>query len=375
MKRREFLSTVAAVPVLGIATSAQTPRPAAPAVRQGLKLGTVTYNIAKDWDVPTLIKNLSAASFDAVELRTTHKHGVEISLSPAARAEVRKQFADSPVKIGGLGTTCEYHSPDAAVVRKNIDETKEWVKLAKDIGSPSVKVRPNGLPKEVPEEKTLEQIGKSLRECGQFAQDNGVLIQLEVHGSETSRVPRIRKIFDFGGNHPAVKACWNSNQTDLLDGGFEANFKLLKDQIRPGAHARPVSRGIPVARADHQSRGDEVSGLLLRRDSGVRRWRQGPAVFPRPVPGVSGVDDACRAVARSAEAGSRPCRAVARSAEAERLLMLHELVPGQLNGARGLFMSNLRAVFLFAVAWAAAFDATPAIRPGDADPSTIRSAP
>ena len=58
-----------------------------------------------------------------------------------------------------------------------------------------------------------------------------IVIQLEVHGSETSRVPRIRKIFDFGGNHPAVKACWNSNQTDLLDGGFEANFKLLKDQI------------------------------------------------------------------------------------------------------------------------------------------------
>jgi len=28
-----------------------------------------------------------------------------------------------------------------------------------------------------------------------------------------------------------VKACWNSNQTDLLDGGFEANFALLRDQI------------------------------------------------------------------------------------------------------------------------------------------------
>ena len=28
-----------------------------------------------------------------------------------------------------------------------------------------------------------------------------------------------------------MKICWNSNQTDLLDGGFEANFKLLKDQI------------------------------------------------------------------------------------------------------------------------------------------------
>ena len=232
MKRREFLTTVAAaVPALGIAGAAQTPRPTAASTRKGLKLGTVTYNIAKDWDLPTLIKNLTDVGLDGVELRTTHKHGVEISLSPAERAEVKKRFDDSPVKIGGLGTTCEYHSPDAAIVRKNIDETKEWVKLAKDIGSPGVKVRPNGLPKEVPEEKTLEQIGKSLRECGAFAQEHGVAIQLEVHGTETSRVPRIRKIFDYGGNHPAVKACWNSNQADLLDGGFEANFKLLKNQI------------------------------------------------------------------------------------------------------------------------------------------------
>ncbi len=228
MERRDFLTNLALIPAL--AAARPQPPPAAPG-RRGLKLGTVTYNIAKDWDLPTLIKNLTEAGFDGVELRTTHKHGVEISLSPQARADVRARFADSPVKIGGLGTTCEFHAPDPAIVRKNIDETKEWVKLAKDIGSPSVKVRPNGLPKDVPEEKTLEQIGKSLAECGTFARDHGVTIQLEVHGPETSRVPRIRKIFDYGGNHPAVKACWNSNQTDLMDGGFDANFKLLKDQI------------------------------------------------------------------------------------------------------------------------------------------------
>jgi sugar phosphate isomerase/epimerase len=156
---------------------------------------------------------------------------VEISLSPAQSAEVRKQFEGSAVKIGGLGTTCEFHAADPAIVRKNIDETKEWVKLAQDLGSPSVKVRPNGLPKNVPEEKTLEQIGKSLAECGAFAQDHGIKIQLEVHGEETQRVPRIRKIFDYGGNHPAVRACWNSNQTDLLDGGWDSNFELLKNQI------------------------------------------------------------------------------------------------------------------------------------------------
>ena len=56
-------------------------------------------------------------------------------------------------------------------------------------------------------------------------------IQLEVHGPETSRLPRIRKILDYGGNHPAVRVCWNSNQNDLLDGGFDAAFALVRHQI------------------------------------------------------------------------------------------------------------------------------------------------
>ena len=157
-------------------------------------------------------------------------------------------------------------------MRKNIDETKEWIKLAKDLGSPSVKVRPNGLPKDVPEEKTLEQIGKSLAECAAFAQDNGIKLQLEVHGTDTQRVPRIRKIFDYAGNHPALKACWNCNQTDLLDGGFDANFQLLKNQIGQGTCGSDA-RGIPWRKLIPQTRRDEVSGLLLRRDSRVCRSR------------------------------------------------------------------------------------------------------
>ena len=230
MNRREFLGGAGALPVLAVLPAAQGQRPTQPA-RTPLKLGTVTYNIATDWDISTIIKNLTDVGMDGVELRTTHKHGVEISLTPAERAEVRKRFEDSPVKIGGLGTICEYHAADPAVVRKNIDETRAWVVLARDVGSPGVKVRPNGIPKGVSEEQTLEQIGKALAECGAAARDNGVTIQLEVHGAQTSRLPVIRRILDHAGNHPGVQVCWNSNQTDLLDGGFAPAFDLVKHQI------------------------------------------------------------------------------------------------------------------------------------------------
>src|SRR5262245_35871522 len=103
MHRRDFLAAAIGVPALaGIAEGQRGQTPAA-VEPKGLKLGIVTYLIAKDWDVPTIIKNLTEVGMDAVELRTTHKHGVEIALPPASRAEVRKMFEASPVRIGGLG--------------------------------------------------------------------------------------------------------------------------------------------------------------------------------------------------------------------------------------------------------------------------------
>jgi sugar phosphate isomerase/epimerase len=195
-----------------------------------MRLGFVTYNIAKDWDLSTIIEKCKATGFEGVELRTTHAHGVEITLTPAERAAVRKQFEDSGIVLAGLGTACEYHNPDQAEVRRNIEETKEWVKLAADLGCPGVKVRPNGLPEGVPVEKTLEQIGLALRECGEFAQQYGVQIRLEVHGGGTSLVPNVRKILDYA-NQPNVWACWNSNDNDLAGDGLQANFDLVAGRI------------------------------------------------------------------------------------------------------------------------------------------------
>ena len=198
--------------------------------RPAMHLGMVTYNLAADWDISTIIKNCEAAKFEGVELRTTHAHKVEVALSKEARQDVKKQFADSKVQLMGLGSIFDYHTPDQAKLRKDIEATKEYILLAEDVGATGVKVRPNGLPKEVPVEKTLEQIGHSLREVGNFARDHGQVIRLEVHGTGTSFPPHIRKILD-AADHPSVGACWNSNATDLTGQGWDYNFDLLKDKI------------------------------------------------------------------------------------------------------------------------------------------------
>jgi sugar phosphate isomerase/epimerase len=207
------------------------------------KLGLVTYNIAPDWDVPTLISRCKDLGIAGVELRTTHKHNVEPSLGKAERETVRKQFADSPVRLWSLGSTCEYHAGDPAVVARNIEDTKRFIQLAADVGAKAVKVRPNGLSKELGEEKTLEQIGRSLRTCGEAAMSLGIEIACEMHGLSTQEPPRMRRIMEVA-DHPAVGVTWNSNGVDIKGGSVRESFQLMQRWIR-NVHINDLISGYP----------------------------------------------------------------------------------------------------------------------------------
>ena len=232
LTRRECLRLGASLALAGIAGPKDTAY-SDKETRLGMRLGLVTYNLAHAWDIPTIIERCRATGFQGVELRTTHAHGVEPSLTKSQRAEVRKHFAASGIVLWGLGSICDFHSDDPTVVKQNVETCKEFVLLAQDVGAKGVKVRPNGFQEEkgIPVEKTLDQIGIALRECGRFAADHGIEIWLEVHGKGTSHPPHIRKILDVCG-HPSVGACWNSNMTDLKDGSVKEYFELLQPDIK-----------------------------------------------------------------------------------------------------------------------------------------------
>ncbi|MEZ4777219.1 MAG: TIM barrel protein [Bacteroidia bacterium] len=205
-----------------------------------MRIGLVTYLWGQDWDVPTLIGNCIKSKIGAVELRTEHAHGVEPSISAQRREEVRRMFEDSPIKCLGPGTNQAYHYTDQARLRAEIEGTKAFIKLSHDIGSTGVKVKPNAFPPGVSHEKTIEQIGKSLNEVGQYAGDMGQIIRVEVHGNETQELPVMKAIFDVADN-PNVKVCWNCNPEDLNGQGLEYNFNLVKDRLGDTVHVREMN--------------------------------------------------------------------------------------------------------------------------------------
>ncbi len=236
--RRRFLKTSAAAAALSAGPLARSLARAADRPGSKMRLGLVTYLWGRDWDLPTLIDNCEKAQVLGVELRTTHKHGVEPSLRAEQRREVKKRFDDSPVVCVGPGSNERFDYPDAAQLRQAIETTKAFVKLSHDVGASGVKVKPNDFQKNVPHEKTIDQIGRSLLELGQFAADYGQEIRLEVHG-QCCQLPTIKAIMDVA-DHKNVGVCWNCNGQDLSGEGLEHNFRLVKDRFGATCHVREL---------------------------------------------------------------------------------------------------------------------------------------
>ncbi|QDU28483.1 Xylose isomerase-like TIM barrel [Anatilimnocola aggregata] len=265
--RRQFVQASAALTAGGLlakgfANSAQAAEkaPAANKEDAALAFGLVTYMWGADWDVPTLLENCKKSQVLGVELRTTHAHKVEPTLNEQQRGEVQAKFADAGVTIVGIGSNERYDHPDPAKLKAAIDATKDFIRLSHDIGGSGVKVKPDTFHKDIPHEKTIEQIGKTLNELGEYATGFGQQIRLEVHG-QCAELPTIKAIMDIATDEN-VFVCWNSNPTDLKGDGLVHNFNLVRKRFGSTVHIHELeSKEYPHA---------DLFKLLV--DSGYVGW-------------------------------------------------------------------------------------------------------
>ena len=246
LSRRNFLATVVqGAAAIGVGSSLAPLRSvlAQPASASGAKLrfGFTSYQWGKDWNIPTLIANLQKAEVFGVELRTSasYAHGVELSLTPEKRKEVKKQFADSPIKLVGIASAERMDWVEPEKLRTAIDAAKAHIKLSYDTGASGVRIFPNDWHPNVPHEKTIEQIAKAVDQVGAYAADFGQEVRLEAHGS-AGELTTLRAIMDKVTQR-SVRIKLNSDARDTKGQGFEANFNLVKDFLGHTIHLHELN--------------------------------------------------------------------------------------------------------------------------------------
>jgi hypothetical protein len=214
---------------------------AAPRRVSKMRFGMTSYQWGMDWDVPTTIANCAKAKAFGVELRTQEKYaaGVEVSLTQPQRREVRKRFSGSPVALLGLACSERYDWLEPARLDQAIESTKAHLKLSQDIGGHGLRVFVNDFHKEVPREKTIEQVCRALNVLGRVAADCGQMLRLENHGTAGDLVT-LRKIMD-AVDQPSVRIKLNGLQADAED--FARRFQLVKNVLGDTLHFHELNRG------------------------------------------------------------------------------------------------------------------------------------
>ena len=89
------------------------------------KLATMT-SVCPDWTLDELVAGMKRHGYEGVEPRVEwgHKSAIEMDLTPTARAEVRRRFADEGLSICCLASGVRMATPDAAEWRFTYD--RRW---------------------------------------------------------------------------------------------------------------------------------------------------------------------------------------------------------------------------------------------------------
>jgi sugar phosphate isomerase/epimerase len=172
-----------------------------------MKISFMTW-VAPDW---TLEEHLTAAiryGYDGIEPRCGGQgHGIDLDMKKKDRPGVRAQFEDCGVFPCCLATSLHYNVVDPQARQEQVEETKQYLQLAGDIGAPNLRVFGGAAPEEPPMEQAVEYVTEALAQCVQTADDCGVNLCLETHDAFCNATHVGQAIKNVA--HPRLGACWD----------------------------------------------------------------------------------------------------------------------------------------------------------------------
>jgi sugar phosphate isomerase/epimerase len=226
-----------------------------------MRLSLLTYNMARNWELPKILEVARQGGCAGVEFRAeaNHRHGVELETPRASRREIRERVEDAYLEIACIGLSSRFDTPNVGRRREVIERTQRYVELAADVNCRRLRVFGNDMPKQgldgdAPPERpaVIGYIAAALRELAEFAAPHGVDILLEMHGQfnywNFAR-PAVEQ-----ADHPSLGIVYNCDNRDLVGGSVASTYSRVRHLIRH-VHMHDFTRGFPYP---------ELFGLLQR---------------------------------------------------------------------------------------------------------------
>jgi len=226
-----------------------------------MKLSLLTFGLASEWPLDKIIEVAKANGYAAIEFRAeaNHKHGVELESTSAQRKDIRNRLEDAYLVACCIGTSSRFESPDRAERNKQIERTRRYVELAREVDAPRIRVFGNVIPDGVDREECVKYVGESLRILGEFAEPFGVDVNLEMHGQFNFWKYALRAVEI--ADHPRVGIVYNCDMPDLVGGSVSATYSYVQPRIRH-IHMHDLTDPFPYRELFGLLKQDRYAGYL-----------------------------------------------------------------------------------------------------------------
>ena len=205
-----------------------------------LKYSFMTF-ACPEYSLKEVIETAVRHGYDGVEPRVVqgHKHGIELELSEADRASVRRQFQDAGVDVACIATSVCFNQPEQSQRDQMVVLAKEYCELAADLRCQCIRVF-GGRAADNPDRKTaIKRVISCLRECEEIAGDCGVCICLETHDyfSAGADVAAVCSVIDS----PWIRAAWDTQHPVTVGEDLAVTASFLMPYVRH-VHFHDVDR-------------------------------------------------------------------------------------------------------------------------------------
>jgi sugar phosphate isomerase/epimerase len=233
-----------------------------------MRLSLLTYNMARNWELPKLLEFARQGGYAGIEFRAEarHKHGVELEANPEERREIRDRVQDAYLEVACIGLSSRFDTPDAQKRREVVERSMRYVELAADVNCRRLRVFGNDMPKEgqggdspTDRESVIRYVGDALRDLAEFATPYGVDVLLEMHG-QFNYWYFARSAVEHAA-HAGVGIVYNSDNRDLVGGAVASTYNRVRHLIRH-VHMHQFTRGFPYIELFSLLQRDGYDGYL-----------------------------------------------------------------------------------------------------------------
>ncbi len=191
-----------------------------------MKLAVMT-SVCPDWTIEEIIQGMKRHGYQGLEPRVEwgHRAGIESSLSPVKRQEIREKLEDHGLNICCISTSIRMAAPDPDERQKHIDTLHTYIDLASDLGATMIRTFGGPRARNIELRGVVDYVVEGYRAVLPHAEERGVTVLMETH-DDWSCSNRVREVVEKA-DHRKLRALWDIMHPNRLLERPEETFHTI----------------------------------------------------------------------------------------------------------------------------------------------------